>query len=47
MIQQIILFIVLGVAVIYIGYRVYISIKKQQACDKCVLMDAAKKTINK
>lgn len=43
MIQEIIVYILLVIATTYVGYRIYGSIKKKQACDKCVLMDAAKK----
>ena len=43
MIQEIIVYILLALAVVYVGYRIYSSIKKKQACDKCALMDAAKK----
>jgi hypothetical protein len=43
MIQQIIIYILLTAAVGYVAYRIYSSIKKKHACDKCALMDAAKK----
>ncbi len=42
MIQEIAVYIILACAVGYIGYRFYRSMKKQQACDKCGLMEAAK-----
>lgn len=43
MIQQLIIYILLALATTYVGYRFYSSIKKKQACDKCGLMEAAKK----
>lgn len=42
MIQEFIIYILLAGASSYIAYRIYGSIKKKQACDKCVLMEAAK-----
>ncbi len=42
MIQEIIVYIILGGACFYAGYRIYSSIKKKQACDKCELMKVAK-----
>jgi len=44
MIEQLIIYILLGFAGAYVGYRLYNSIKKKQACGKCVLMEQAKKT---
>jgi len=43
MIQQLIIYILLALATAYVGYRIYSSVKKKQACGKCVLMDEAKK----
>ncbi|CAN5477533.1 hypothetical protein BH10BAC1_BH10BAC1_01370 [soil metagenome] len=43
MIQELIIYILLASALAYVGYRIYGSIKKKQACGKCVLMDEAKK----
>ena len=43
MIQEIIIYILLALASTYVGYRIYGSIKKKQACDNCGLMEAAKK----
>jgi hypothetical protein len=43
MIQQIIIYFILAGSVSYVGCRIYSSIKKKHACDKCALMDAAKK----
>jgi F0F1-type ATP synthase gamma subunit len=43
MLQQTIIYILLALATTYVGYRIYSSIKKKSACDKCGLMDAAKK----
>ncbi|MGZ4034790.1 MAG: FeoB-associated Cys-rich membrane protein [Bacteroidia bacterium] len=43
MIQEFIVYILLAFASAYVVYRVYKSIKKKQACDKCGLMEAAKK----
>ena len=43
MIQQIIIYILLILAITYIGFRIYSSIKKKQACTKCALMDVATK----
>jgi hypothetical protein len=42
MIQEIITYLLLTLASAYVGYRIYSSIKKKQACDKCGLMEAAK-----
>ncbi|MCX6295971.1 MAG: FeoB-associated Cys-rich membrane protein [Bacteroidetes bacterium] len=43
MIQQIFVYILLALASTYVGYRIYKSIKKKQACGKCALMEAAQK----
>ncbi len=43
MIQEIAAYILLAIASTYVGFRVYGSIKKKQACGKCVLMQEAKK----
>jgi len=42
MAQQIIIYIILTLACFYVAFRIYKSIKKKQACDKCGLMEAAK-----
>jgi len=42
MFQEIAVYLLLSLAVAYVGYRIYSSIKKKQACDKCGLMEAAK-----
>jgi hypothetical protein len=47
MIQQIIVYGLLVLALIYVGYRLYGSIKKKQACGKCALMEAAQKNASK
>lgn len=44
MIQQIAIYIVLALALAYVFSRIYNSIKKKQACGKCALMEAAKKS---
>ena len=44
MTQSIIVYLILAASVSYLGYRIYSSIKKKHACDKCALMDAAKYT---
>lgn len=44
MIQQVIVYILLALATAYVVFRIYSSIKVKQACAKCALMDAAKKT---
>ena len=43
MIQQIIIYALLTLAMGYVGYRIYSGIKKKQACEKCELMKAVKK----
>ena len=43
MIQQVIIYVLVALAVAYVGHRIYSSLKKKQACDKCGLMEAAKK----
>ncbi len=43
MIQELAVYILLTIAFAYVGYRIYGSIKKKQACDKCALMDAVNK----
>lgn len=43
MLQEIIVYTILAVAVGYVGYRFYGNMKKQSACGKCALMEAAKK----
>ncbi|MBL0328871.1 MAG: hypothetical protein IPP64_05500 [Bacteroidetes bacterium] len=45
MIQQLIIYILLALATSYVGYRIYGSIRKKQACGKCVLMEEAKKNL--
>ncbi len=47
MIQQIAIYIILALATSYVGYRIYGSLKKKQACEKCALMDAAKEARKK
>jgi uncharacterized membrane protein len=49
MLQQLIVYALLISAFAYVGYRIYLSVKKQQACSKCALMDVAqhKKTVSK
>lgn len=42
MIEQIALYTLLLLAICYVAYRFYASIKKKQACDKCELMKAVK-----
>jgi hypothetical protein len=42
MVQQIITYIILLLACIYVGVRFYSTIKKKEACGKCGLMQAAK-----
>jgi len=43
MLQSVIILIALLLSVGYVAYRLYSSIKKKKECDKCALMDAAKK----
>lgn len=40
--QEIATYVLLLLATIYVGRRIYNSIKKKNACDKCALMDATK-----
>ena len=42
MTQEVLMYIILILALAYISYRIFGSIKKKQACDKCGLMEAAK-----
>lgn len=42
MFQQVSIYILLSAAVVYVCNRVYSSVKKKKACDKCELMKAAK-----
>ena len=42
MIQELAVYGIVLLAVAYVAYRMYGSIKKKQACDKCELMKAAK-----
>lgn len=42
MFQQVSIYILLAAALVYVGNRVYSSVKKKQACGKCELMKAAK-----
>jgi hypothetical protein len=42
MFQQAAIYLLLSAAVAYVGYRLYGSIRKKQACGKCELMKAAK-----
>lgn len=44
MIQELMIYILLGLAITYVGHRFYSSIKKKQVCGKCVLMQEAKKS---
>ena len=47
MIQEILIYVLLATALAYVGYRIYDSIKKKHACDKCGLMEAAKEAKKK
>ena len=47
MLQTILTYILVLLAATYVGYRLYSSVKKKQACDKCELMKAAKATPKK
>lgn len=40
--QEIATYVLLLLATIYVGRRIYKSIKKKSACDKCALMEATK-----
>lgn len=42
MIQSILVYCLLAVSLGYVAYRIYGTVKKKQACDKCELMKAAK-----
>jgi hypothetical protein len=42
MIQQLITYIILAIACVYVIHRAYKSLKKKEACGKCELMKAAK-----
>jgi hypothetical protein len=42
MTQQLITYIILALACIYVIYRAYKSLKKKEACGNCELMKAAK-----
>lgn len=42
MLQQAAVYLILSGAIAYVSFRVYSSVKKKQACDKCELMKAAK-----
>jgi hypothetical protein len=43
MLQSILVLIIVLISVGYVSQRLYNSIKKKKECDKCALMDAAKK----
>jgi len=43
-IQQLAVYLILALALAYVCYRIYSGIKKKQACGKCALMEAAKKS---
>jgi len=43
MLQSIITLLLVVISAGYVSYRLYSSVKKKKACDKCALMDAAKK----
>ncbi|MEO6903037.1 MAG: FeoB-associated Cys-rich membrane protein [Bacteroidia bacterium] len=45
MIQQIIIYILLVLACVYIFYIIYRSLKKESACGSCSIMKAAKESI--
>jgi hypothetical protein len=47
MIQLAITYLILSGALTYVGYRLYSSLKKSQACGKCELMKAAKPDLKK
>jgi hypothetical protein len=42
MTQQLITYIILALACVYVIYRAYKSLKKKEACGSCELMKAAK-----
>lgn len=43
MIQNLAIYLLLTIASAYMIYRIYGSIKKKKACDKCELMQAVNK----
>ena len=43
MTEQVAIYIITLLAFAYVAYRLYGSIKKKKACDKCALMEATKK----
>jgi hypothetical protein len=43
MAQEILIYILLALASAYLAFRIYGNIKKKSACDKCAIMDVAKK----
>lgn len=45
MIQQIIIYILLLLACVYIVYIIYRSLRKESACGSCAIMKAAKENI--
>lgn len=47
MIQEIAVYGLLVLALTYVGYRLYSTLKKKQACGKCALMEAAQKSTQK
>ncbi len=47
MFQEIVVYILLASSLSYIVYRIYVSIKKKHACEKCGLMEAAKEAKGK
>ncbi|MEI6487988.1 MAG: hypothetical protein WCP52_03450 [Bacteroidota bacterium] len=47
MIQEIIMYVILAIATAYVVFRIYQSVKKKSACEKCALMDAAKEAKKK
>lgn len=44
MLQEIVVYILLSLAIAYVTYRIYGSIKKKQTCGKCALMEAVEKS---
>jgi hypothetical protein len=43
MLQEVTVYIIIAVSLAYVANRIYGSIKKKQACDKCSLMEAVNK----
>ena len=47
MVQKVLMFIIITLCIAYLGYRIFRSVRKGDACEKCELKEAAKQVQKK